>query len=195
MKSSSMKGRLALAALTFLLPVPAMHAQRREFLSGEEINLVQEAQEPNDRLKLYAQFARVRLDAIDKEMAKEMSKANAQRGDAIHDLLYEYERIIDALDDVASLAETKRALVRRGLDTAVRAEPEFLKRLQALEDKNAADHDTYRFALSEAIESTKSSLEELRKLLAKQPTDKKLEKEIEKEAAKDAKERKKSEPK
>ena len=187
------KRSLVFLFLALLLPLVATttRAQPREFLHPTEIADVQEAQEPNDRLKLYVQFARLRLDAIEKEAG---GKASAERAETIHDLLYEYERIIDALDDVASLGDTKRALMRKGLDAAVRAEPEFLKRLQALQDKNASDLDAYRFALSEAIDTTKSSLDDNRKLLAKQPTDKKMEKELEKEAQKEEKERKKSEP-
>ena len=178
----------------FLLALAStsLPAQKREFLRGAEIDQVREAQEPNDRLKLYAQFARARLDDIEKELNN--SKASAERGEKIHDLLYEYQQIIDALDDVASFAETKRALVRRGLDAAVRAEPDFLKRLQALDAKNPTDRETYRFILNEAIESTQSSLEDNKKLLAKQPADKRTEKEIEKEAKEEEKERKKNEP-
>ena len=161
------------------------YAQRREFLRGDEIEQVREAQEANDRLKLYALFARDRLDRIDRELA---GKASEERGAAIHDLLYEYQQIIDAIDDVADLALTKRDLVRKGIDAVVHAEPDFLKRLQAIEEKNPSDRETYRFALKEAIDSTQSSLEESKKLLAKQPAASKGElKKEEKERAEEEK--------
>ena len=164
-------------------------AQRREFLTPAEVDEVREAQEPADRMKLYVQFARVRLDTLDKEMAKE----SAERGAVLHDLLYEYDRIIDALDGMAELGISKRALVRRGLDAAVRAEPEFLKRLQALEAKNPKDLEDYRFILRQAIESTESSLVELRTQLGKLPADKKEDRRLEKEAQKEEQKRKKNE--
>jgi hypothetical protein len=151
---------------TAVILATGSQAQRREFLRGDEVEQVREAQEPNDRLKLYALFARDRLDRIDKAL---VGKASEERGAVIHDLLYEYQQIIDALDDVADLAGTKRDLVRKGIDAVVRAEPDYLKRLQAIEDKNPSDRETYRFALKEAIDSTQSSLEESKKLLAKQP--------------------------
>jgi hypothetical protein len=78
--------------------------------------------------------------------------------------------------------------------SVMRNEPLLLQRLQALEDQNPSDRETYRFALSEAIESTKSSLEENKKLYAKQPTDKKLEKEIEAEAKEEEKARERKKP-
>jgi hypothetical protein len=179
--------------LLLLLSASYTSAQRREFLRGDEIGLVQEAQEPNDRLKLYVEFARNRLDLIDREMAKNGGKATGERAEIVHDLLWEYERIIDALDDVASLAETKRDLVRKGMASVMRNEPEFLKRLQALENQNPSDRESYRFALNEAIESTKSSIDDNKKVFSKQATDKKLEKEIEAEAKEEQKEREKKE--
>jgi len=176
--------KILLSAAIVLLAVRGS-AQRKEFLTDSEIEQVREAQEPNDRLKLYALFARNRLDRIDKEMA---GKASDERGAAIHDLLYEYQQIIDALDDLADLAGVKRDLVRKGLDAVVRAEPEFLKRLQAIEEQNPSDRETYRFALNEAIDSTTSSLEDSKKLLAKQPAPSK--RELEKEAKERAEEEK-----
>jgi hypothetical protein len=85
--------------------------------------------------------------------------------------------------------------MRKGVAFAVHAEPEMLKRLQAIDDKNPPDREAYRFVLSEAIESTESSLEEMKKLLGKIPTDKKLEKEIEAEQKQDDEDRKKPPPK
>ncbi len=175
--------------LLALLVAPAP-AQPREFLRGDEVDQIREAQEANARLKLYALFARSRLDMIDKELAKKLS---TERGETIHDLLYEYGKIIDALDDLAEVNDKKRELLRRGLDPVVRAEPEFLKRLEAIQEKNPADRETYRFALNEAIETTKSSLEENTALLKKQPADKRTEKEIRKEAEQEAKDREEKE--
>jgi hypothetical protein len=167
-------------------------AQTREFLTGSEIDLVREAQEPNDRLKLYIQFARARLDEIDKELAAtgKAAKPLEERGDRIHDMLYEYGKIVDAIDDLSDLAHTQKILMRKGLDYVVHAEPDMLKRLQAIEEKNPPDREAYRFVLGEAIESTESSLEEMKKVLAKLPTDKKLEKDIEKERKQEEKDQK-----
>jgi len=145
-------------------------------------------------MKAYVSFARARLDRIEKEMAK----TSADRGVLIHDLLYQYDQIIDAIDNVAALGETKRAMMRKGLDAAVRAEPEFIKRLKDLEAKNPKDMDEFRYMLTQAIETTQDSLEELKDQYAKLPEDKKeakrLEKEAQKEAQKEERERLKNEP-
>ncbi len=172
------------------LAVTCSWAQRREFLSPEEIFEIREAQEPADRLKAYVQFARTRLDRIEKEMAK----PSADRGGLIHDLLYQYDQIIDAIDNTAAMGESKRALMRKGLDAAVRAEPEFLKRLKDLEAKNPKDLEEFRYMLQQAIDTTTDSLEELKEQYAKLPADKKEEKRLEKEAQKEERERLKNEP-
>lgn len=175
--------------LVLALAVTCSWAQRREFLSPDEIAEIREAQEPPDRMKAYVQFARVRLDRIEKEMVK----PSKDRGGLLHDLLYQYDQIIDAIDNVAALGETKRAMMRKGLDAAIRAEPEFIKRLKDLETKNPADLEEFRYMLQQAIETTQDSLEDLRDQYAKLPEDKKEEKRLEKEAQKLERERIKNE--
>ena len=154
--------------------------QQREFLTSPEVDQVREAQEAADRIKLYVKFAQVRLDTLDKELAEQPSS----RAIAIHDMLYEYGRIMDAIDDVAESATAKRALVRKGLETVVKEAPGFLKRLKALEAKNPKDIEEYRFILRQAMETTESVLEGLREQLSKLPPDRKTEKQQEKEAKK-----------
>jgi hypothetical protein len=83
--------------------------------------------------------------------------------------------------------------MRKGLDAAVRAEPEFLKRLKDLQNKNPKDLEEYRFILQQAIDSTQDSYDDLKEQLAKQPADKKEEKKLEQEAQKEEKERRKDE--
>jgi hypothetical protein len=122
-----------------------------------------------------------------------MVKSSADRGGLIHDLLYKYDQIIDAIDNVAALGETKRAMMRKGLDAAVRAEPEFIKRLKELEAKNPKDLEEFRYMLTQAIETTQDSLEDLKDQYAKLPADKKEEKRMEKEAQKEERERIKNE--
>jgi hypothetical protein len=186
-----------LLTLSLLLGGAALAGQAREFLTDYEIDQVREAQEGNDRMKLYIQFARARMDGIEKELAAtgKAAKPLEERGARIHDLLYEYGKILDAIDDLSDIAQNQKVAMRKGVAFVAHNEPELLKRLKAIDERNPPDREAYRFVLNEAIESTESSLEEIKKLLGKLPTDKKLEKEIEADQKQDDEDRKKPPPK
>ncbi len=182
---------LVVGALAALASPRALAAQAREFLTDNEVDQAREAQEPNDRMKLYVQFARARMDSIEKELIKAVTEERTNR---IHDFLYEYGKILDAIDSLTDQAATQKVAMRKGVAFVAHAEPELLKRLQAIDEKNPPDREMYRFVLSEAIENTESSLEEIKKILGKLPTDKKLEKEIEAEQKQDEQDRAKKKP-
>lgn len=161
-------------------------AQQREFLTDGEIYQIREAQEPDQRLKLYVQFAQQRLDAVEKELAAD----DAARTRRIYQNLSEYDRIIDAIDRNVEQALGRHNLMRKGLEAAVKAEPEFLKLLEAFRARNPKDLREYRFILDQAMETTKDSFDSLREALAKQPKGRKQEKEEKEEKKKQGREKK-----
>ncbi len=163
---------LFLFACVFSWLQPAQ-AQRREFLTDGEIYQIREAQEPNERLKLYVRFARERLNAAEKALAG----SEASRGEMIHDNLREYDQIIDAIDRNVEQAVQRRDLARKGLELALKEEPEFLKLLESFRARNPKDLEEYRFILNQAMDTTESSIASLREALAKQPKGRKEEKE------------------
>ena len=148
-------------------------AQRREFLTDGEIEAIREAQDPNDGLKLYTDFAHQRLWLVEKALAG----SEADRAQQIHTTLSEYNRILEAIDANVDQAVTRRDLMRKGLEYALKNEPDFLKLLQSFQARNPKDLDEYRFALSQAIENTKDGIDGLREALQKQPKGRQQEKE------------------
>jgi hypothetical protein len=142
-----------LIAVILASGIPAF--AQRDFLTSDEVEKVREAQEPNERLKIYVLFARQRLDQLQRLLGKEKKGRSLEA----RQLLEDYTNLIDALDTVSDDG------LKRGTDlavgtTAVReAENRFLAQLQKIKDKPPADLELYSVALTEALAATSDSLD------------------------------------
>lgn len=149
-------------ALFCLLLSAPLWAQR-DFLTADEIDQVKEAQEPIERLKLYAKFAKERVDLV-KSLS---SKEKAGRSILIHDALDDYSKILDAIDDVTDDALLRKREVGLGMQAVVSVENDALPVLQKLRDSQPKDLSRYDFALQQAIETTQDSLQSSQQDLGK----------------------------
>lgn len=136
---------------------------QRDFLNSDEIDKIKEAQEPVARLKLYAQFAKQRVELIQNLMKKE----KAGRSTMIHDALDDYSKILDAIDDVTDDALLHSHEIAPGLAEVSSVEKQTLPVLQKIQDSQPKDLSRYDFVLKQAIETTQDSLDASREDVGK----------------------------
>lgn len=127
----------------------------RDFLTSDEVEKVREAQEPNDRLKLYVLFARQRVDQLQRLLQKQ------KRGRSLEarELLEDYDKIIDAIDTVSDDALQRGADVALGAAAVRDGESHFLTQLQKIQESSPSDLDLYALELKDAIGNTSDSLD------------------------------------
>jgi hypothetical protein len=129
-------------------------AAQTDFLTSTEVERVREAQEPNQRLEVYASFAKERIDLIKSLIAKD----KPGRSLVIHDTLDAYTKILDAMDDVTDDALARKIDVNKGVAALERVETASLTELKRLRDSHPRDLDRYEFVLTDAIDTTSDSL-------------------------------------
>lgn len=165
MKSAGSPMRLGAVLAVLLTALPA--AAQRDFLTGDEIDQIREAQEPNLRIQLYAKFARGRLDIVKDQLARERPGRSA----LIHESLDAYSKILDAIDSVIDDALSRKVDIKAGLKAVEAVEKEMLPELRRILQAEPKDMERYAFALNQAIETTEDSLELAQEDLGKRGAD------------------------
>jgi uncharacterized coiled-coil DUF342 family protein len=154
----------ALLLLAAALPVVAQ--RRHDPLTQAEIDQIRDASwEPRQRLALYLQFARARLVKLE-EVRNDPKTVNRPR--QTHDLLDDFQRLYDELNDNIDTYVDRRDDIRKPLKLVVEADTEFQAKLRALKD--AADVkpeeiQEYQFVLTNALDTVDTSSEDHKRLL------------------------------
>ena len=156
---------MKLLMVCLMLAAPA--APQHDFLNAGEVEQIRGAQEPNLRLKLYADFSKARIDLVKNLLGKDKVGRSAM----IHDVLDEYCKILDAIDTVADDAIARHLDVQAGLGAVAAIEKDMLPLLQKFQDSKPKDLDRYDFVLQQAIETTTDSLDAAQEDLGKRTED------------------------
>lgn len=156
--------------IVLLLAATIGFAQRRgDPLTQAEIDQLRDtAVEPEMRMKLYVQFARTRLVALEQMRA---DPKVTDRPEKTHRMLEDFLSVYDELNDNLDNFEGRKSDLRKALKAVIEGDNEFQAKLRALQDDARSTKEEsaeYRFILSNAIESVDSNTEDHRKLLAEQ---------------------------
>jgi len=155
---------VAIAVLLFVITATAQ--KHPDPLNQLEIDKLRDtAQDPMERLKLYVEFARARLQALDQ--ARSNPKAT-DRGVETHDRLQDFLDIFDELNDNVDTFADRKEDLRKALKIVIEGDSEFQSKLRALKDAagvSPAELKSYGFLLTNAIETVDSSIEDHRQLL------------------------------
>src|SRR5579859_2481661 len=161
--------RMVGTALLLLLAVGACAAQRRrDPLTQAEVDQIRDTSwEPKLRLPLYLQFARARLVKLEQVRSDPKTKDPAQQ---THDLLDDFQRLYDELNDNIDTYVDRRDDIRKPLKLVIDADNEFQAKLRALKDADVtpAESQQYEFVLTNALETVDSATEDHKKLLSDQ---------------------------
>ena len=153
----------------FVMAASLFAQGRRDPLTQPEIDQIRDTSwEPQQRLKLYVQFARARLVKLDEMRNDPKTKDRARQ---THDMLDDFLLIYDELDDNVDTYSDRRDDIRKPLKAVIEADTEFQAKLRALKDAanvSPKEASQYEFVLSNAIETLDTSADDHRKLLADQ---------------------------
>jgi hypothetical protein len=152
-----------------MLVVSGAAQRRRDPLSQPEIDQIRDASwEPQQRLKLYVEFARARLVKMEEMRNNPKTKDRPRQ---THDMLDDFLLIYDELNDNLDTYVDRKDDIRKPLKAVIEADTEFQAKLRALKeaaDVAAEEAKEYEFVLSNAVDTLDTSAEDHRKLLADQ---------------------------
>jgi hypothetical protein len=165
-----MRRLLFLGSLVLMFTSSLLWSQaRRDPLNPVEIDQLRDAMlEPLDRLKLYVQFARTRLDSLE-QMRRDPKTGN--RGQRTHDMLGDFLAIYDELNEIIDMYVDRKEDIRKPLKLIIEADTDFQARVRAIKDAAGVapeEAKQYEFLMSNALDTLDSSAEDHRKLMVEQ---------------------------
>jgi hypothetical protein len=165
--------KITVAAILLILVGNALAlGSRRDPLNAKEADQIREASmEPEKRLPLFVQFARVRLETI--EHMRSDPRFGADRGPQIHDLLEDFTSLIDELGDNLDDSAQAGGDIRKPLKMIIESLTSFQLKLRAIKETKddpafAKEFHDYTFPLDSAIDAVNSGLDSARKMMEDQ---------------------------
>ena len=163
--------RISFVVFIVLLCIASANAQavKKDYLSDYEADKIRDAETPNERIKLFVQFADERLKKFQYELDHPSSSRHSEM---LNYLMNSYIGCVDDASDLIQEGIEKQQNVRAGVDLMANKAKEFLETLKKI-SADAKEIDIYKLNLDDAIEGTQDAVndaEKAKKSVAPPPT-------------------------
>ena len=150
-----------LVASLALLLAAGSHAQttQKDYLSALEADKIRDAETPNERVKLFLDFADDRLKKFQYELDHPSPNRHAEM---LNYLMNSYIGCVDDASDVIQDAMEKQQNIRTGVDLMASKAKEYLTTLQKI-STDAKEIEIYKTNLDDAIEGTQDAIKDAEK--------------------------------
>lgn len=134
-------------------------AQQKDYLSALEADKIRDAATPNERIKLFLDFAEDRLKKFQFELEHPSANKHAEM---LNQLMNAYTGCVDDAADLIQLGVEKQENIRKGVDLMATRAKDFLEVLNKLAS-TGPELDSYKDNLDDAIEGTRDAMNEAQK--------------------------------
>ena len=155
-----MRAILTLAIAGALAGIAAAQvAPEKDYLSGYEADKIRDAETPNEKIKLFIQFADDRLKKFQYELEHPSQTNHTQQ---LNYLMNSYVGCVDDAADLMQEAAQKQQNVRAGVDLIASKAKEFLEILKKIQAEGK-EIEVYRDNMDDAIEGTQDAVNDAEK--------------------------------
>lgn len=163
--------RFLLASFAALFLASFAHGQtvQKDYLSNLEADKIRDAETPNEKIKLFLQFADDRLKKFQYELDH---PSQTRHPEMLNFLMNSYIGCVDDAADLIQEGIEKQQNIRTGVDLMSSKAKEFLEVLKKI-SADAKEIEVYKFNLDDAIEGTQDAIndtEKAKKNVAPAPT-------------------------
>jgi hypothetical protein len=153
--------KFLLAAFAALFMISAAHGQavQKDYLTPLEADKIRDAETPNERIKLFLQYADDRLKKFQYELDHPAASRHAEM---LNYLMNSYVGCVDDASDLIQEGIEKQQNVRAGVDLMASKAKEFLEVLKKI-SAEGKESDIYKPNLDDAIEGTQDAINDAEK--------------------------------
>jgi len=142
-----------------LAGVAAAQAPQKDYLSQIEADKIRDAETPNERIKLFMEFADDRLKKFQYELERPSQTNHEQQ---LNYLMNAYVGCVDDAADLVTEGVAKQQNIRAGVDLIASKTKEFLQVLKKIQS-DGKEPDVYKENLEDAIEGTQDAMNDAEK--------------------------------